>query len=650
MAVGKLRYLGLLAALLLAGCWWTAAASAQEAPSWLKTLQKQMESMQGQPSQGRPQETPPGAAAPAKGEGSVLLQIKETPQVRLERAWLQAAPRQASFDFRREGGAWRLQAPAGSYRLYLEVMGPTVAFIVDQGPLTVRAGQSASPAIDLHQVSATMRIEYPSGALPPGATLHFYMDRFSKKSFAEQELPADGRVGGLPIGPLWLAIRAATGAILFEEAITLHAGQESVCRIERFRDLSQPLPLRLWVRSEATPPPSFTAVLKDAAGTRHQLKPASAGLWQAAVLPGTYQLIIKGRGIRQTENLTLGDNGLPVNLLLVISDRSHLCTESDTFRARDYFSRAAKAEKVGRAQDAILFYHAADHCSMSTDARQAVERIGTMLAVQADKKGKDYSGPPLYERRADDPLCKSDSLAFCTTRGERIVFKEELGALDWYLLSSNHAAAEKAMLAAADELPLEEHEQFRNFMEYFATRRNQPAFAAMTEIAGRQGRRALEMEEEVFDHALQGQGWDSSNAAMGRSVQLLEAASRWLTYAQSRQMNEIQRRAQSRGTALLGKTELRPADLEHAQTYYKLAAAPDGFSQIRQVAAQQGEKAARQGSFRLAADFFRLAGNFAEAEKMNAKAEAQNDGEQKSAEQQRRFSRESEALADELGL
>ncbi|MDA3785728.1 MAG: hypothetical protein PF568_02355 [Deltaproteobacteria bacterium] len=231
MAVGKLRHLGLLAALLLAGCWFTPAVSAQEAPSWLKTLQKQMETMQGQPSQGRPEEPPAGAAASAKGEGSVLLQIKETPQVRLERAWLQSSSRKESFDFLREGGAWRLQVPADTYRLYLEVMGPTVAFTVDQGPLTVRAGQSVSSAIDLQQVSATMRIEYPPGALPPGATLHFYMDRFSKTSFAEQELPQDGRVVGLPIGPLWLAIRDAAGAILFEEAVTLHAGQESVCRI-----------------------------------------------------------------------------------------------------------------------------------------------------------------------------------------------------------------------------------------------------------------------------------------------------------------------------------------------------------------------------------------------------------------------------------
>lgn len=652
MAVGKLRHLGLLSVLLLLGCGSTPAACAQEAPSWLKTLQKQMETMQGQPPQGRPEEPRAGAATSEKAEGSVLLQITETPQVRLERAWLESSSGKASFDFLREGGAWRRQVPTGTYRLYLEVMGPTVAFTVDQGPLTVRAGQTSQSKINLQQVSSTLRIEYPPGALPPGATLHFYMDRFSKKSFAEQELPEDGLVEGLPVGPLWLAIRAVAGAILFEDAVTIHAGQQSVCRIKGFRDLSQPLPLRLWVRSrsEANPTPSFSAVLKDAAGTQHQLEPALPGLWQATVLPGNYQLTIKGRGFKQTENLTMGDNGLPLNLLLVLNERAHLCKEMDTFRARDYFARAEKAEKAGRAQDAILFYHAADHCSMTNDARQAVQRIGTMLAVQAEKKGKGYSGPPLYERRADDPLCKTDSLTFCTTRGERIVFKEKLGAIDWYLLSGNHGAAEKAMLGAADELPFEAHDQFKNFMEYFAARRNQHAFAAMTEIAGRQGRRALEREEEVFGHGLQGQNWDSRATAINRSVQLLEAAGRWLTYAQSRQMNEIRRRAESRGNALLKKRALRPADLEHAQTYYTLAAVPDGINRVRQVAAQQGEKASREGSFRQAADFFRLAGNFAQAEKMTAKAESQNDVEQKSAEQQRSFSRESEALADELGL
>ncbi len=650
MAVGKLGYLGLLSALLLASCWLTPAACAQETPSWLKTLQKQMETMQGQPPLGRPEEPRAGTAASEKAEGSVLLQIKETPQVRLERAWLESSSGKASFDFLREGGAWRRQVPAGPYRLYLEVMGPTVAFIVDQGPLTVHGGQTARSAINLQQVSSTVRIEYPPGALPPGATLHFYMDRFSKNSFAEQELPADGLVVGLPVGPLWLAIRAAAGAILFEDAVTIHAGQQSVCRIERFRDVSRPLPLRLWVRSEANPTPSFSAVLKDAAGTQHQLKPASPGLWQAAVLPGNYQLIIKGRGIKQTENLTMGDNDLPLNLLLVLKERSHLCKESETFRARDYFVRAEKAEKAGRAPDAILFYHAADHCSMTNDAQQAVERLGTMLAVQAEKKGKDYSGPPLYERRADDPLCKTDPLAFCTTRGERIVFKEELGAIDWYLLSGNHGAAAQTMIRVADELPLEAHDQFKNFLEYFAARRNRQAFAAMAEIAARQGRRALEKEEEVFSPGLQGQSRESRNAVINRSVQLLEAANRWLTYAQNRQMKEISRRAESRGTALLEKRELRPADLEHAQTYYTLAAVPDGIIRIRQVAAQQGERAAREGSFRQAADFFRLAGNFAEAEKMTAKAESQNDVEQKSAEQQRSFSRDSEALADELGI
>lgn len=349
------------------------------------------------------------------------------------------------------------------------------------------------------------------------------------------------------------------------------------------------------------------------------------------------------------------------------------CFNAD--RVRDFFNKAAAAEKAGKFREAFVGYDLSGFDLMCggqkhpvlADAQRGRTRIAKVFAAQEEKSGRLYIQETASMHGAQDDCFTDVNITYKEKPSDvSVCVPEKAGAFFWFSRVNDFADADRVMMKMFRAQP-ENMDTFKIAFRHFTERNNRKAdlqkefgYAAdpqymdeLKKTALRNADSALRKEETGFNR----KEIDSSGTPASRSLASLKNAQEWMGFIEGKKKGKVVERAEMRGD-FLAKNDQVPTALYEAIDYYRFAGSNDKIEAVKAAANRLGDSCSQKGMTIKARQYYEIAGNKEKEKELDRtmKSQAKESAQEfkksilKDSKGKQKFKKEQDDLEKELGM